>query len=323
MRYIMHVFRNMCSLTRYTCGVAIISLFSLSGMFALAEDYTWNGTTWEPATDVTESSKFTVDSDVTATYNGVITGSGITITKAGTGTLQLSGVDSIIKNIEISAYNGEVSFLDGSSATIANSDGTAVRIYKGSTFSIEEGATVTLSGKEWAFDTDGGDNNDHSVIELNGGSLYIKQGGIWHGGHLKLNGGLLSTVDSADGGTSWLAKNGSKSLGVTVGGDVSIQVHDGLTVTFNGAFHDGENVGSITKIGGGTMILNARSDFTGAMNVNDGTLRLTVGGSTGTLAAGSTVSVTGATAVLELASGDVLGYNAGAVGTINLENDVR
>ncbi len=319
--YRSHSTRNFRKLTQFIGSSVITSSIILAGASAFGADYTWDGSAWNPATDVTESSEFTVDSDVTATYNGVITGSGITITKAGTGTLQLSGNGSSFQSISMPEYTGTLSFLSGSSTTIANSDGTAVRIYKGSTFSIEEGATVTLSGKEWAFDTDGGgDTDDNSVIELNGGSLYIKQGGIWHGGHLKLNGGLLSTVDSADGGTSWLAKNGNKNLGVTVGGDVSVQVHDGLTVTFNGAFHDGENVGSITKIGAGTMILNARSDFTGAMNVNDGTLRLTVGGSTGTLAAGSTVTVTGATAVLELANGDVLGYNAGAVGTINLEN---
>ncbi|MDO4628699.1 MAG: autotransporter-associated beta strand repeat-containing protein [Planctomycetia bacterium] len=76
----------------------------------------------------------------------------------------------------------------------------------------------------------------------------------------------------------------------------------------------------MTKTGTGTLVLTKSNKFTGETRVENGTLRLTYQGAPGTLAANSTVTVTGANSVLEGAVSDTLGYAAATVKTLNLEN---
>ena len=77
--------------------------------------------------------------------------------------------------------------------------------------------------------------------------------------------------------------------------------------------------GEVIKSGSGVLKMTTNFSYTGTTTVKEGTLELTQPGQTGTLAAGSTVTVDGATAVLA-GHGDILGYSSTSVGTVNLQN---
>src|SRR5208282_4981947 len=52
--------------------------------------------------------------------------------------------------------------------------------------------------------------------------------------------------------------------------------------------------GSLTKIGGGTLILSSSNFYTGATNISGGTLQLGVGGAAGSLSSSSSITDSGA-----------------------------
>ena len=107
--------------------------------------------------------------------------------------------------------------------------------------------------------------------------------------------------------------------GETTDNRVTFKPESGYSITLTGIL-SGE--GGLIKDGAGTLILNpsaSNNTYTGETTVKAGTLKLSRTGSTGSLAPGSKIIVDGSTAVLA-GTGDILGYKAGAIGAIYLEN---
>ncbi|MCR5165182.1 MAG: autotransporter-associated beta strand repeat-containing protein [Thermoguttaceae bacterium] len=101
-----------------------------------------------------------------------------------------------------------------------------------------------------------------------------------------------------------------------VAGTVTLEIPEGVTKDFSNAIG---GAGQLVKDGAGTMTLSANNTFYGGTTVKNGTLKLNKTGGTATLAPQSAVTVDGASSILT-GKGDVLGYTAGAIGSLTLQN---
>lgn len=166
------------------------------------------------------------------TYANTIGGTGLTagginsaINKTGSGTLTLSGTNTFIGNVNISAGTVSIS------------------------------STVNLG------------NVANDVVISNGGTLAV-----------------TATTTLANG------------RGFKLAGASTIDVADATMTTLQGVVADGASAGTLNKNGAGTLLLSGTNTYTGATNVNGGTLRA---GSAGAFGA-STAFTVGAGATLDL-----------------------
>jgi autotransporter-associated beta strand protein len=178
---------------------------------------------------------------------------------------------------------------------------------------VSSGATLSV-GNNGLF---GWDGSQAKPITVNGGTLTTAGANESNVGNITLNGGTLAGGgDSAWGGFN-LKRSGSSKLMVTdnatisasyvgLGAANSVDVSSGKTLTFSGLLADvdtqnGPNV--LNKTGAGTMILTASNTYTGATNINSGTLQLGDGtvGHDGLIGSASVSGSTGATLVFNRA----------------------
>ena len=146
-------------------------------------------------------------------------------------------------------------------------------------------ATVNLSGTgsiNGFLDFDGGSANN-SVFNLNGGSLNVS--GIQNDGtgagtqNLNFNGGTLKATNNLTVGSQSGTGNANLVLTDMAGG--SIINSNGFTVTMDHALLNGGGGGGLIKQGAGTLNLTAANTFTGAVNVQGGTLEVSGAGTLG------------------------------------------
>ncbi|MDC0544207.1 YDG domain-containing protein, partial [Alphaproteobacteria bacterium] len=238
-----------------------------------------------------------LDTGLTLTYGGIIAGSN-NLTKSGSGTLLLSGVNTYSGQTIISVGTFQVT------GTLA--DTNDVSVSSGATYDVDATDTIqSLSGAgniELASGitlTTGDGGNDTSSGVLSGAGNIVKAGsgtltlsgantytgtttisggtisiaadnglgavpGSATAGHLTLNGGALqSTADFT------LNSNRGIALGVSNG---TINVDGSTTLTFGGII---AGSGSFTKIGSGMLVLTSQlSTYSGGTINNAGTLKL-------------------------------------------------
>ncbi|MFC6877766.1 beta strand repeat-containing protein, partial [Flavobacterium myungsuense] len=201
---------------------------------------------------------FTVADDGTSandlTISSVISGTAFGITKAGAGTLFLSGLNT---------YTGAVTVSAGTllANTIANASTTSSLGTGAGTAAISIGASGTLAYS-------GSGNTSSRAITLTGSGATINASGT---GALTLSGGIT-------GNTFNLILTGTGNA------------------TQSGVINT--TTGTVTKNGTGTWVLSGTNTFTGATNVNAGTLNIQNAQGTGTTAGGVTVA-SGATLQLQ------------------------
>jgi autotransporter-associated beta strand protein len=269
-------------------------------------------TTGKVITTTVGSSTLTVTPAADSIYAGNISGA-VTLVKKGTTVQTLAGTGTFTGNVAVEggtlvAGGGAASNALGSITTA----GRAITVAPGAVLSF---TTNNVFGNGLIT---GAPNPNLPVITVNGGTLTSTRYNVL--GNVFLNGALL-TQAATDGG----GYQGYQFLGtVTVGGsaastiattngkanhlaastvftvpDVTVSTAADLTVAapLNNPANDITGIGSLVKVGVGTMVLAAgnTSGYTGTTTVNEGTLVVdgTLGVTDTTVASGATLGGSG------------------------------
>ncbi len=133
-----------------------------------------------------------------------------------------------------------------------------------------------------------GQSQNSATVTLSGsGRLNIGEGGLSTG---NLNTNKDNKVYNFNGGTLGALDNWLTTSALKIGGNVTIdtvkrtvsqtgaseaQTGDtaAATITLSGILSDGDAAGSLTKVGAGTLILNAANTFSGGVTINAGTVQ--------------------------------------------------
>jgi autotransporter-associated beta strand protein len=236
----------------------------------------------------------TVNNSGVLTESGVISGAGGGISKAGTGTLVLSGNNSFTGGVAVTA--GTLT-LSGASSTYTG--GTAL-----TTGTLNINSTTALGGAGSAFTINSGtiDNTSGSAITMANANAQT-----WAG-------------NFAFTGTSNLTMGGTVALGAAVR---TVTVNAGV-LTETGVMSGAG--GGISKAGAGTLVLSGNNSFTGGVAVTAGTLTLSgaantyTGGTTltsGTLNINSTTALGAAGSAFAINGGTIDNTSGGAITMAN------
>lgn len=272
------------------------------------------------------------------------------LTKAGSGTLILTGADTAATTIAagtLKVGNGGaiVGNIADNGALVFDSTTTYAGTISGSGSLGVTGGTLTLTGS--AAQTGGTTIASGATLQLNtGGSV---AGAITDNGTLAFNGSTVwNNAVSGSGGvsiTSGTVQLGTGSIAATNslavsngatfdlnGRNQTISILSGTgavalgsgTLTLNGGSFGGAIGGSGGLTTGGNVTLSGTSTYTGATKVNAGTLTVTgsIAGSAVTVASGATLAAGGAVSSLTIQSGGTLAPVAGSVGTLAVSGDL-
>lgn len=265
------------------------------------------------------------------TYSGVLAGTG-TVTKLGAGTFTLSGVNTFTGALNVQAGTlgfGSANRLTGGNA-VTISPGASLLLNNNSQTlgSLSGTGNVTLGSGTLTSGTNGGSTAYGGVISGTGGlaksgtGVLTLTGANTYTGATTINAGTLrlgaaerlsnsSALNVLAGATFDL--NGSSETVASMAGAGSIQLGTsgatlataGTTTTaFSGVL---AGTGNLTKGGTGTLTLSGANSYTGATQVNAGTLIAANATALGGTATGTTV-----------ASGATLRVSNAAVGNENV-----
>lgn len=256
----------------------------------------------------------------TLTESGAISGSG-GVTKAGTGTLVLSGVNSYTGTTTVNAgtfaLGGGSAIADTAAVSLANASGAALRLDASETIGSlagggAAGGNVNLQANTLTAGGDGTDTAFAGVLSGTNGAL-VKQGA----GTFTLTGTNTYTgTTTISAGTLQVGSGGT--TGTLGTGDVT----DNSALIFNrsDSFTVSNNIsgsGTVAQNGSGTLTLSGTNSYTGTTTVNSGALVTT--NLSGDLALAGTGALNLGTDTLTI--GGAHSYSQGSGTTLNLTVD--
>jgi autotransporter-associated beta strand protein len=219
----------------------------------------------------------------TTTINSVLDGTA-GLTKAGTGSLVLTGANTVAGAVTITGGALQIGS-DGALGNVANDVANNGTLKTTSNIALGSGRDFTGSG---SLDIGGGTTltvngafNQTSTTLANNGTLDL-QGATRSVGNLTVNAaGTVngSGVISATGLTTGLS-SGTASINpgiVFSSGDKTLNVASGGTLDLNGALSNGGGTGRIAKTGAGTLILSADNNM-GGLRIGAAGASMTDGG---------------------------------------------
>jgi autotransporter-associated beta strand protein len=255
-----------------------------NGMTFQTTGYSVQDSTVNLAGTAIGNNTITTGTGVTTTMSSVLAGT-TGMTKAGNGTLVLSGANTFSGNATISAGTLEItndSVLGDAANDLANNGTlkttTSVSLGAGrdlsgnGTYDIANGTTLTVNGNA----------NNTATTLANTGTLDL-QGATRNLGAITLNAPMtINAVGaiSASGLTAPGVSSGTATINpdiVFTSGDKTLNVAAGGAVDLNGALSNGGGTGRIAKTGSGTLILSGANTM-GGLRVGSSAASPTDGG---------------------------------------------
>ncbi|WP_232516691.1 autotransporter-associated beta strand repeat-containing protein [Thauera sinica] len=249
------------------------------------------------------------------------------LAKSGAGTLTLSGANTYTGTTTVSAGtlaiggSGTLYNTSGAGSITVNS-GATLRFDRSDTFGVHTAvpaSTITIAGGTVASN---GTFNTLNDLTLSGGTLTANGGANADYGAFALKGTVTSAGTSAftvGAGSNNFILIGTNAAGGTTTFDVTGGTLGVATPLSNNRSGGGATVASnLAKSGAGTLTLSAANTYTGTTTVSAGTLAVGTGGTTGSIASGSAISVASG-ATLEFYRSDLVmfGNVFSGSGTLN------
>lgn len=316
-----------------TLGTAGIDMASATQNLSIASGLTVGAT-----------QAWSVGSGRTLTVSGAVGGSG-PLTKNGTGTLSLTSAAN--------TFSGGLTVNAGAITAVGGGLGSGtVSVTAASTFNVS-GTAATFANNfsigsfagNWTLATP---NTSSTVINGNisgGGAstvLFFQGGASGNTGALTLNGtntfagtinvqrGPLILGNSSAAGTATILLDsnsppaGALQLGnFTIANNLqlrsgaSVGVATGNSATISGVVSNiASNTTAFVKVGDGTLTLTGANTYTGATNVNAGTLQIGSGGTVGTIPATAVAIASGATLAVNRSDAITVGGAVSGAGSL-------
>lgn len=276
------------------------NIMTLSGAWSLTGNIELDSTA---TVDFNQSSAIVLSNTITGTGGIIQSGSGL-LTLTGTnsysgGTTIDAGVLAISSDANLGDTIGAVTFSGGGTLQF-NASVASTRAFdlSGDGMINTKGNVVTLSGP-----ISGG--GQLTVAGSTGGALVLVNNDNWSGGTV-INSG--ATLQVGNGGSG--ASAGTIIGSVTDNGALAFDRSD--NVTFTGPISGG---GTLTQLGGGTLILNGADTYTGTTTIKAGTLQIG-DGATGSITS-NTIVDDGALA-FDLAGATAYAGGISGTGTLNV-----
>ncbi len=281
-----------------------------TGTFDLAgRTQTVGGLTGAGTVQLGTGGALTVDQATSQTFAGVIAGAG-SLTKAGSGTLVLSGANTYTGGTVVSA------------GVLQMGAANAMPLFRALTVN---GGTFDLNGYNQTVGTLSGSGG---TIDLGAATLTLIQPSeaTYHGAivgtgalDIQASGGVRITLTGANtysGGTTlsgvWLTGTTDSLQGnISASANSLVAFDQGTSGTYAGVISGN---GALVKQGGGTVALTGANTYTGSTNIYEGILRLGAGGS---LSASTSLFILGGTFDLNGTS-QTVSELSGTYGTITL-----
>src|SRR5581483_7825721 len=282
------------------------------------------------------ASKFNPNGATTTTFDvgALSTGSGNTLSMNSTSAFLIGGAPNATMTFNVTGTNGDqfrlsggnMSFADIGNTLVLNPTTASMTIANNLVTGINTSHVLNLGGTSSGNFFNGNMTDPAMSLTKSGNSTWTLTGNNTYSGGTTISSGTLAignasalgtgnVIDNATldlNGNSFTANNLSGSGSVTSGtaGSVTLTANNSGDTTFSGVVQDGSGTVGLTKQGNSTLTLSGNNTYSGATNVNAGTLSVngtSSGAGTVTVASGALLNGSGSIAGAVVVSGSLSG----------------